>query len=150
MRDEDAAVNTVVDSSDVRYAVIAGLRTETGHERLVIAYPNEEALRDLIAAPSIIAVGFSSRQEAVAAGTASVPAAVAHQRMSKAMAGREIERDQQALNWAERRGETGSALRRLAGFLVTSYSYVATSAIIIFSSRNAVSAVVRMALGISI
>jgi hypothetical protein len=63
---EDAVVNEVVDSSGVQYAVIAGLRTETGPERLVIGYPNEESLRDLIAAPSIIAVGFSSREQAVA------------------------------------------------------------------------------------
>lgn len=38
----------MVDSSRMQYAVIAGLRTETGPERLVIAYPNEKLLRDLI------------------------------------------------------------------------------------------------------
>jgi hypothetical protein len=65
-------VNNVVDSVGVKYAVIAGLRTETGPERLVIAYPNQESLRDLIAAPSIIAIGFSSREEAVAGGRAPV------------------------------------------------------------------------------
>ena len=139
-------MNEVVDSSGVQYAVIAGLRTETGPERLVIAYPNEEALRDLIAAPSIIAVGFCSREEAVAAGRAWVPTAFPFQRMPEAMAGTGIERGQQARNWAERRRETGSTLRRLARFLVTSYSYAATTAIAIFSSRNAVSAVIRMAL----
>jgi hypothetical protein len=146
---EDAVVNEVINSSGVRYAIIAGLRTETGHERLVIAYPNEEALRELIAAPSIIAVGFSSRHEAVAASRASVPTAVAYQRMPEARAGRGSERDQRALNWAERRAETGSTLRRLARFLVTSYSYVATTVIVVFSSRNAVPAVIRMALGCS-
>jgi hypothetical protein len=36
---EDAVVNELVDSSGVQYAVIAGLRTATGPERLVIAYP---------------------------------------------------------------------------------------------------------------
>jgi len=63
---EDAVVNELVDFSGVQYAVIEGLHTETGHERIVIAYPNEQSLRDLIAAPSIIALGFSSREEAVA------------------------------------------------------------------------------------
>jgi len=57
-------VKQMVDSSGMQYAVIAGLRTETGPERLVIAYPNEESLRELIAAASIIAVGFCSREEA--------------------------------------------------------------------------------------
>jgi len=63
---EDAVVNKVVDSTGVKYAVIAGLRTETGPERLVIAYPNQESLRDLIAARSIVALGFASRDVATA------------------------------------------------------------------------------------
>lgn len=41
------------------------LRNETGHERVVIAYPSEESLRNLIAAPSIVALGFASRDEAI-------------------------------------------------------------------------------------
>ena len=142
-------MNEMVDSSGVQYAVIAGLRTETGPERLVIAYPNEESLRDLIAAASIIAAGFSSREAAVAGGTACVPT-VSHERIAKAMAGGEIDRCQQGLNWAERRKERGSTLGRLARFAVTAFSDVVISASVIFSSRNAVSAVVRMALGSSI
>ena len=147
---EDAVVNEVVDSSDVRYAVIAGLRTETGPERLVIAYPNEKLLRDLFAAPSIIAVGFSSREEAVAGSRASVPTAISYQRMLEAVAGERTERYQQELNWTERRGEIGSTLGRLARFLVASYSHVATTVMAIFFSRNAVSAVIRMAMGSSV
>jgi hypothetical protein len=143
-------MNEVVDSSGVRYAVIVGLRTETGPERLVIAYPNEESLRDLIAAPSIIAMGFSSFEEAVAGSRASVPTAAAHQRMSEAAAGGEIERDQQELNWVKRRGEIGSRVQGLARFFATSYSDVASTVKAIFFSRNAVSAVIRMALGNSV
>jgi hypothetical protein len=142
-------VNEVVDSSGVRYAVIAGLRTETGPERLVIAYPNEESLRDLIAAPSIVAVGFSSREDAVAGSRACVPTAVTCQRMPEAMAG-ETENHQQGLSWAERRGETESVLRRLGRFLATSCSEVVTSASVIFSSSNFVSAAIRIALGSSL
>jgi len=33
---------------------------------LVIAYHDEQSLRDLIAAPSIIGPGFASREEAIA------------------------------------------------------------------------------------
>ena len=54
-----------LDCPATQYAVIAGLRTEQRPERLVVAYPDEESLRDLIAAPSIIALGFNSRDEAV-------------------------------------------------------------------------------------
>jgi hypothetical protein len=143
-------VNKVVDSSGVQYAVIAGLRTETGPERLVIAYPNEEALRDLIAAPSIIAMGFSSAAEAVAGSTASVPTAATYQRMSETAPCGEIERDQQERNCAEWREETGSTLQRLARFFATSYSDVTSTVTAIFFSRNTVSAVIRMALGSSV
>ncbi len=54
-------MNEFSDFSSVQYAVIKGPHTETGNERIVIAYPDEESLRDLIAAPSILAVGFSTR-----------------------------------------------------------------------------------------
>ena len=50
----------LINFSSVHYAVIEALRTETGPERFVIAYPNEQSLRDVIAAPSIIAFGFPS------------------------------------------------------------------------------------------
>ena len=56
----------LVDFARLRYAVIEALRADTDPERFVIAYRNERALHDLIAAPSIIALGFSSREEAVA------------------------------------------------------------------------------------
>jgi hypothetical protein len=147
---KDWVVNELVDLSDVQYAVIEGLHTETGHERIVIAYPNEQSLRDLIAAPAIIASGFSSREEAVAGSRACVPTAVAYQRMPETMAGRKTERHQQGLSWAELRGETSSALQRLGRFLVTSCSDIVTSAIVIFSSSNRVSAAIRMALGSSV
>ncbi len=140
----------MVNSSGMQYAVIAGLHTETGPERLVIAYPNEKSLRDLIAAASIIAVGFSSREEAVAGGRASMPIAIYRQQMPEAIARAGTEGYWQKLNWAERRGEIGSTLRRLGRFLVTSYSQGATTVIAIFFSRNAVSAVIRMALGSSV
>jgi hypothetical protein len=71
----------MVECSAVRYAVIAGLRTETGSERLVIAYPNEKSLRDMIAARSIIAVGFSSREEAAADRNSSVRPAASYEQM---------------------------------------------------------------------
>lgn len=143
-------MNQMLDSSGMQYAVIAGLRTETGPERLVIAYPNEKSLRDLIAAASIIAVGFSSREAAIAGGTPSLPTASAtYEWTPVAIAGR-TGRHQQLFPWAKRRTEIAAALRRLAEFLVASYNDVATAATVIFSSTNAVSSVVRMALGSSV
>jgi len=51
--------------SDVRYAVIQASSKKDRPERLVIAYQDEQSLRDLIAAPSIIGLGFASREEAI-------------------------------------------------------------------------------------
>jgi hypothetical protein len=147
---EVKVVSGVVASSGVQYAVIAGLRTETGPERLVIAYPSEDLLREVIATRSIIALGFSSREEAAAGRRASVPTAVTYQRMPEAVARTQFERDKPGLNRAERPREHGTALRRLARFLVASYSDIAATAAIVFCSTNAVSSVIRMALGSSV
>ena len=74
---EGAVMKELIDFSSVQYAVIEALHTETGPERFVIAYPNELSLRDVIAAPSIIAFGFSSREEAVASTATRLPPAAA-------------------------------------------------------------------------
>lgn len=129
-------MNNVVDSSGMQYALIAGLRTETGPERLVIAYANEKSLRELLAAASIVAVGFSSREEAIA-GT--------EEKLPVAMAG--TEKYQQRFHRSERRAEIASALGRAAKFLVASYRDIASTAAVVFFSTNAISALIRMALG---
>ena len=72
-----AVVNKLLDFSKVQYAVIEALRTEAGPERFVIAYRNEQSLHDTMAAPCIIAFGFSSREEAAASTKAFVSAAAA-------------------------------------------------------------------------
>ena len=55
-----------VHCSGVRYAVIQASSNKDRPERLVIAYHDENCLRNLIAAPSIIGLGFASREEAIA------------------------------------------------------------------------------------
>jgi hypothetical protein len=140
-------VKNVVDSWGMQYAVVAGLRTETGPEPLVIAYANEKSLRELIAEASIIAVGFPSREEAAAGSRASVPTAVASEERMPVSIARRTERYQQGFHWSERRAEIASALCRAATFLVASYRDVASTAAVIFFSTNAISAVIRMALG---
>ena len=57
-------MDELVGTSAWRYAVIS-VRSEPDRERLVIAYPDEETLRDLIAAPSIVTLGYSSRADAL-------------------------------------------------------------------------------------
>jgi hypothetical protein len=55
-----------VHCSNVRYAVIQASSNDGRPERLVIAYRDEDCLRDLIAAPSIFGLGFASHEEAIA------------------------------------------------------------------------------------
>jgi hypothetical protein len=57
-------VDELVETSTWQYAVIC-VRSEPDRERLVIAYPDEETLRDLIAAPSIVTLGYSCRADAL-------------------------------------------------------------------------------------
>jgi hypothetical protein len=59
-------MGALVQCSTVRYAIIQASSNNDGPERLVIAYPDENCLRDLIAAPSIVGLGFASREEAMA------------------------------------------------------------------------------------
>ena len=57
-------MDELVDTSTFRYAVIT-VRPDPARERLVIAYRDEDTLRDLIAAPSIVALGYTSRADAL-------------------------------------------------------------------------------------
>src|ERR1700739_657958 len=131
---EDEVVTEAVDSMGMQYAVIAGLRTETGPERFVIAYPNEESLRDLLAAPSIIAAGFSSREEAAAGSRAYVAPALGQRRPGGTERGETEGRINEA-DFGELhrdRRDSGSAWRKLARFIVTSYGDIAASVFVIF------------------
>lgn len=134
-------MDAVVDFPDARYAVIEVLQAKTGHENIVIAYPNEKTLREAFAASSIVAFGFATRDEAIVA--------VADPPTIKTM-GPEISKPARSPNWAEPRKEKGSPLRRLGRFLVTSWSDVATSAVVALASTNRVSLAIRMALGSSL
>jgi hypothetical protein len=53
----------IVHCSHVQYAIIQASSMKDPLERLAIAYPDENCLRDLIAGPSIVGLGFTSRDE---------------------------------------------------------------------------------------
>jgi hypothetical protein len=57
-------MSALLQFSNVRHAVIRQSSAKGSPERLVLAYPNEETLRGLIADTSIVGLGFSSRDEA--------------------------------------------------------------------------------------
>ena len=66
MSEEKTAIVTGESQSE-RYAVIEARWNGVFSERFVISYREEEALRQLIAGPSIIGTGFRSREAAIAA-----------------------------------------------------------------------------------
>jgi hypothetical protein len=59
-------MGALVRCSTVHYAIIQASSRKDHPEILVIAYPDENCLRNLIAAPSIVGLGFRSREEAMA------------------------------------------------------------------------------------
>jgi hypothetical protein len=135
-------VDKLVDTSAWRYAVIS-VRCEPDRERLVIAYPDEETLRDLIAAPSIVALGYSSRADALKNIDRCVTARPSVKRRLKAAV---LDTNMTFVT------ECRAALRRLAGgFGVSGTSQIMlnllrnglTALLICFYSRNVLSSTVR-------
>src|ERR1700722_6638178 len=130
-----------VDSLIAQYAVIEVGRTEGPSECIVIAYPDEDSLRDLIAGPSIIGCRFASREEAQGTIDAN---------FWKASRGLTVEGAEKCpggaltakpcLGAGFDRGPTGGIVH---GFPQAA----AATAILIFYSRNAVSTVIRSFVG---
>jgi hypothetical protein len=59
-------MGVLIHCSNARYAIIQASSMKDHPQRLVIAYHDENTLRDLIASPSIFGLGFASREEAIA------------------------------------------------------------------------------------
>jgi hypothetical protein len=131
-----------VHCSDVRYAVIQASNNKDRPERLVIAYQDEDCLRDLIAAPSIIGVGFASREEAIAN---------LEGRMSDAAPSKQKPRITAMFHATHENGDlpSGHGLlkhRRIPQSILQS---TLAAVIALIYSKNIVSAMIRMALGAS-
>ena len=57
-------MRTLIDEPCTLYAAIQTRCPDRPAERFVISYTSEQALRDLLAAPSIVATGYTSRERA--------------------------------------------------------------------------------------
>jgi hypothetical protein len=125
----------------VRYAVIEASSNKDRPERLVIAYQDEDCLRDLIAAPSIFGLGFASREEAIANLTSiASDAGPSKQKLRiTAMFGATH------ANVALAGGHGPGKHRRIPQIL----QFPLATAIALLYSKNIVSVVIRMALGAS-
>jgi len=136
-------MSELIDSSNLRYAIIEAHWSEGSPERFAIAYCNEESLRDVIAAPSIIAFGFASREEALAGLAGCLPAATGSKQMSRASAVDRAKEYIRRVHSARRRvgnwlsdAETWKTARR-------TLQHATAAAILISCSSNIVSATIR-------
>ena len=133
----------LVDSPIAQYAVIEARQTEGPSERFVIAYSDEESLRELIAGPSIIACGFASREEAQTNIDADFWTAAAWKQTS----GPTVEKYQRGTLSAKRRLGTAFHLAQTGRIVRGFLQAAAAGAILVFYSRNAVSTVIRSFVG---
>jgi hypothetical protein len=135
-------VSTLVHRSIRQYAVIS-VRTGSHCERLVIAYPDEKTLRDLLAGPSIVALGYSSREEAEATicrdGTTAQPLrrrSMAMLAVNRAQALKEFISGHRPAKNAFGLGNTRSTICCLL-------QHTFAVAIVVFYSKNVLSAAIR-------
>jgi len=123
----------------VQYAVIQASRNKENPERLVIAYPDEKCLRSVIAASSIIELGFASREEATANMKQDMQDTTVSKQRPRTVP--MFHKAQDNRHWQQRFGFLN--LRGVRRVLQSSLSVV----VLLFYSKNFLSTTIRMALG---
>jgi hypothetical protein len=137
-----AAMNALLQFTKLQYAVIQVSNMTDPPERLILSYTDERTLRGLIAGPSIVGLGFGSRDEAVSTEnpTSEKPVAPPPSELESTRIGK----DQpychrgRAAAWS-----SFSSLRRLASGTV---QFAFATTICVFYSKNIVSAIIRAVL----
>jgi hypothetical protein len=140
-------MNKQIDSPELKYAVIEALWTEGRREWIVIAYADEQSLCDLIAARSIVALGFASREKAAASIENCSPLSPASKQMARTVMVKGIRKYQQVVYSAKRRLADGFILSKSRRIAFRAMQQILAAAILGFYSRNAVSATIRTCLG---
>jgi hypothetical protein len=132
----------LVQCPTVHYAIIQASSKKDHPERLVIAYADENCLRDLIAAPSILGAGFTSREEAMAQLVDSMPEPRALKQKRRPI-----------LMWFKVRlngdSQGGSALRKNPRIVYHILQCTLSTITVLFYSKSLFSVMIRMALGFS-
>ena len=144
VRDQATLVMNVLRKFTKRqYAVIQLSSTTDPPQRLILAYRDERTLRALIAGPSIVGLGFGSREDAVSSENPALEKAVGPapaNELERARAGQHqlYCREGRAAAWS-----SVSSLLKLASIIVQ-FAFAAT--ICILYSNNIVSATIRSVL----
>ena len=137
----DDVLQLHVNCSDVRYAVIRASSNKEKPEQLVIAYQDEDCLRDLIAAPSIFSLGYASHDEAVA----TVRGLTSESAASKQKPGITIFHESHENGGVTDEHSPIQHRRVLRGI----FQFALGALITLFYAKNLVSVMIRMALGAS-
>ena len=133
-------MEALVGCSTVQYAIIQASSKENHPEKVVIAYPDENCLRDLIAEPSIVGLGFTSREEAMAKLVGRMPDSKASKRKPHPiLMSHKAQQDRDAASGFGFVNNYRNAFHILQWALAT--------VTVLFYSRNLFSAVLRATLG---
>ena len=140
-------MNALLQLTKLQYAVIQLSSSTDPPDRLILAYADERTLRALIAGPSIVGLGFGSREEAVSTENPMLEKAVAPAPANELESARPGQHQPYCRGGRTAPWPSLSALRRLASGIVQ-FAFAAT--ICIFYSKNIVSAIIRFVLAGSV
>ena len=140
-------MNALLQITKLQYAVIQLSSITDPPERLILAYRDERTLRALIAGPSIVGLGFGSREEAVSSENPALEKAVAPAPANELESARSGQHQPYCRGGRAAAWSSFSSLRRLASGIVQ-FAFAAT--ICIFYSKNIVSAIIRSVLAGSV
>lgn len=135
-------MNDFVHASMPQYAVIS-VGTQPRCERLVIAYSDEKSLRDLIAAPCILALGYRRRQEAVAGMDGCIPTGHTSMQQLRGVSAKTTAHSLEEFVTSKPRAKDcldSSTTRKIISDLVR---HALAAAVVLFYSRSMLSAMVR-------
>jgi hypothetical protein len=140
-------MNALFQFTKLQYAVIQLSSITDPPEQLILAYRDERTLRTLIAGPSIVGLGFGSREEAVSSENAALEKAVGPAPAN------ELDSAREELHQPYRRRARAAAWSRFSSLLklasgIVQFAFAAT--IWIFYSKNIVSATIRSVLAGSV
>ena len=133
-------MEALVGCSTVQYAIIQASSKENHPEKVVIAYPDENCLRDLMAEPSIVGLGFTSREEAMAKLVGRMPDSKASKRKHHP-----ILMSHKAQQGRDAASGFGFVNNHRNAFHILQWAFATVT--VLFYSRNLFSAVLRAALG---
>jgi hypothetical protein len=138
-------MNALLQFTKLQYAVIQLSSIADPPERLILAYTDERTVRALIAGPSIVGLGFGSREEAVSSEHPALEKAVAPAPENELESAREGQRQPYG------RGGRAAARSSFLPLLKLGIVQLASAATIwIFHSKNIVSATIRSVLAGSV